>query len=100
MALPKEELASKVSWPADFYSTSGCCDLLFHVQEQCFVIPQIKRALADCGARFLGFFIPAEIVGHYRARFPHDRSLTDLDNWHAFEIDNPTSEIKQLPGKN
>jgi tetratricopeptide (TPR) repeat protein/SAM-dependent methyltransferase len=89
MALPKEELATKVIESTDFYSTSGCRDLLFHIHEQRFAIPQIKRALADSGMRFLGFHIPAEIVGHYRARFPRDRLLTDLDNWHAFEIDNP-----------
>jgi tetratricopeptide (TPR) repeat protein/SAM-dependent methyltransferase len=121
MALPKVELARQVIGSGDFYSTSGCRDLLFHVHEQRFAIPQIKRAVADSGTRFLGFHIPAGIVGHYRARFPHDRLLTDLDNWHAFEIDNPrtfagmyrfvlqkctrgrrsqTSQINQLQEKN
>jgi len=89
MALPKEDLATQVMGAADFYSTSGCRDLLFHVQEQCFVIPQIKCAIAASGMRFLGFHVPAETAGRYRSRFPDDRSLTDLDNWHAFEIDNP-----------
>jgi ubiquinone/menaquinone biosynthesis C-methylase UbiE len=89
MALPKGGLATKAIEWLDFYSTSECRDLLFHVQEQHFAVPQIKRAVADCSMRFLGFCIPPKIVGHYRARFPHDKFLTDLDNWHAFEIDNP-----------
>jgi tetratricopeptide (TPR) repeat protein/2-polyprenyl-3-methyl-5-hydroxy-6-metoxy-1,4-benzoquinol methylase len=89
MAMPKEELATKVMATADFYSAGGCRDLLFHVQEQRFVIPQIKTAIADSGMRFLGFFVPANIVGDYRVRFPDDRTLTDLDNWNTFEIDNP-----------
>jgi tetratricopeptide (TPR) repeat protein/2-polyprenyl-3-methyl-5-hydroxy-6-metoxy-1,4-benzoquinol methylase len=89
MALPKVQLATKVLEWRDFYSTSECRDLLFHAHEQRFSIPQIKSALAECSMRFLGFCISPKIVGQYRARFPHDRLLTDLDNWHAFEIDNP-----------
>jgi tetratricopeptide (TPR) repeat protein/2-polyprenyl-3-methyl-5-hydroxy-6-metoxy-1,4-benzoquinol methylase len=88
-ALPQGELTRKVIEWRDFYTVSECRDLLFHVHEQRFTIPEIKHAAADCGMRFLGFCVPPQIVGQYRARFPHDHLLTDLDNWHAFEIDNP-----------
>ncbi len=89
LALPEQELARTVVGFKDFYTTSECRDLLFHVQEHRFTIPQIERIVADCGMRFLGFCIPPEMVGQYRSLFPRDLTLTDLDNWHAFEVDHP-----------
>jgi tetratricopeptide (TPR) repeat protein/SAM-dependent methyltransferase len=75
----------------DFFSTSECRDLLFHVQEHQFTIPQIKEFLAENGLTFLGFAGP---VGQaYRARFPNDPAMTDLDQWHAFEGENPMAFV-------
>ena len=90
MALPEGELAKGVTMGADFFSASECRDLLFHVQEQRLTIPQLKSAIDAIGVRFLGFHVPhSKVIESYRARFPHDVTLTDLDNWQAFETDNP-----------
>jgi tetratricopeptide (TPR) repeat protein/SAM-dependent methyltransferase len=76
---------------SDFFATGECRDLLFHVQEHQVTIPQIKSLLAENGLTFLGF---SGAVGQaYRARFPDDAAMTDLDRWHAFETENPRAFI-------
>jgi Tfp pilus assembly protein PilF/SAM-dependent methyltransferase len=72
---------------ADFFTTSECRDLLFHVQEQQLSIPEIAAFLRAHGLIFLGF---TGAVGHaYRARFPADVAMTDLEQWHQFETEHP-----------
>jgi SAM-dependent methyltransferase len=72
---------------ADFFTTSECRDLLFHVQEQQLSIPEIAAFLRAHGLNFLGF---TGAVGHaYRARFQADAAMTDLEQWHQFEIEHP-----------
>jgi SAM-dependent methyltransferase len=83
----------KVTERADFYSLSMCRDLLFHVQEVCYTPARIKRELAALGLRFIGFE-EVESFGlaqNYRARFPSNPTLDDLDNWEALEasLDDP-----------
>ena len=71
----------------DFFSMSGCRDLLFHVHEHRFTLPQVESMIARLGLRFLGFEFPdsGETLARYRARF----SGSSLDNWHRFEQENP-----------
>jgi len=73
----------------DFFSTSECRDLLFHVQERCFTIPAIKALLAEMNLRFVGFCVGARVRAGYRARFPDDAAMADLDRWHLYETENP-----------
>ena len=73
----------------DFYSTSGCRDLLFHVMEHRFTIPRIKAFLVEQKLSFLGFNADPEIAEQFQTRFPGDAALTDLDKWQTFEADNP-----------
>src|SRR5439155_9703678 len=73
----------------DFFSTSECRDLLWHVQEHRLSIPQIQSFLVAHGLTFIGFERDARAVRAYRARFPDDRSMTNLDCWHAFERETP-----------
>jgi hypothetical protein len=75
----------------DFFSTSECRDLLFHVQEHQLTIPQIKAFLADTNLAFLGFANPPAQA--YRARFPDDPAMTNLDHWHTFETENPLTFV-------
>jgi SAM-dependent methyltransferase len=74
---------------ADFYSMSGCRDLLFNVMEHRFTIPRIKAFLDEQRLAFLGFELAPPVFEKFRTRFPGDAALTDLDSWHAFEADNP-----------
>ncbi|HEY2211029.1 MAG TPA: methyltransferase domain-containing protein [Bradyrhizobium sp.] len=74
----------------DFFTTSECRDLLFHVQETRVTIPAIKDFLAASGLRFLGFEFGAAPQQEHRALFSSSGwSLTDLDRWHALETAHP-----------
>ena len=79
---------------ADFYSTSGCRDIFFHVMEHRFTIPEIKSFLDQHGLRFLGFELDPKVIDKFQARFPGAEALTSLDHWHAFEADNPQTFLK------
>jgi 2-polyprenyl-3-methyl-5-hydroxy-6-metoxy-1,4-benzoquinol methylase len=74
---------------SDFFSMSECRDLLFHVQEHQFTIPQIAAFLGEAGFAFLGFETPAR--ASYLSRFPDDKTATDLANWATFESENPAT---------
>jgi 2-polyprenyl-3-methyl-5-hydroxy-6-metoxy-1,4-benzoquinol methylase len=73
----------------DFYSVSGCRDLLFHVMERRFTIPRIKAFLDAEGLEFLGFDLDPAIIERFQRRFPDRAALRDLEFWRAFEADNP-----------
>ena len=76
---------------SDYYYLSMCRDLLFHVQEHDFDIPDIAEALKNMGLLFLGFnFTDASsAVMQYRLMFPDNSEADNLSNWHAFEQKNP-----------
>jgi SAM-dependent methyltransferase len=81
-------LRSLTSWP-DFFTTSNCRDLLFHVQEHRTTLPEIKSFLISNKLQFAGFYLAMPFWRRFAARFP-DRSAADnLDCWHAFEIESP-----------
>ena len=74
----------------DFYTTSMCRDLLFHVQEIDFTIPMIEKALNDLGLRFCGFVdIFGKRLKPYCAFAPHDPKGLDLNSWANYEAGNP-----------
>jgi len=89
-----DPLIKNISLNQDFYSTSAVRDLLFHVQEHCFTIPQISKILQDFNLEFLGFTINNDFIkSKYSQSFPKDIKNTSLDNWHQFEINNPNTFI-------
>jgi Tfp pilus assembly protein PilF/2-polyprenyl-3-methyl-5-hydroxy-6-metoxy-1,4-benzoquinol methylase len=73
----------------DFFTTSECRDLLFHVQEHLLSIPEIKHFLGANDLHFIGFEVDGQTIDAYRARVPDDRSMVDLDRWHTFETERP-----------
>jgi SAM-dependent methyltransferase len=73
----------------DFYSASGCRDLLFNVMEHRFTIPEIASFLKEHGLVFHGFELDASIMEKFQRRHPESEALIDLDYWNAFEADNP-----------
>ena len=77
----------------DFYSTSACRDLLFHVQEHQLSLPEIDAFLQSHGLRFIGFETSAHTLTTYRQEFPDDPSATNLSNWHQFEQRHPDTFI-------
>jgi hypothetical protein len=77
----------------DFFSTSECRDLLFHVHERRFTLPAIAAFLDRNDLKFLGFDIGADIKRRFRARFPAEKDLSDLTYWDAFETQHPDTFI-------
>jgi len=71
---------------SDFFSTSGCRDLLFNVMEHQFTIPQINAFLDANQLTFLGFEqLPSEVLEQFQHQFPDPAAQRDLASWHAFE---------------
>jgi 2-polyprenyl-3-methyl-5-hydroxy-6-metoxy-1,4-benzoquinol methylase/tetratricopeptide (TPR) repeat protein len=81
-------LPSKVTDRLDFFSTSRCRDLLFHVQEHQFALPEIDDFLRQNQLIFLGFDLPSGALLRFRQRFANQGAMTDLALWHAFEMEN------------
>jgi tetratricopeptide (TPR) repeat protein/SAM-dependent methyltransferase len=73
---------------ADFYTTSTCRDLLFHVQESRLNLAGIAAFLRENKLTLLGFVQDHDVLAAYRARFADDPAAIDLANWQAFEADN------------
>ena len=78
---------------SDFYSTSECRDLLFHVQEHRLTLDQIETFIAECGLHFVGFELHPDAIYRYRSRFADDQPVTNLRNWALFEAENPDTFI-------
>ena len=76
----------------DFFTISECRDLLFHVQEHRMTLPQIAAFIAEAKGDLprVSKLIRA-LFKAFEARFPEDKSKTDLACWHQFEIENPGS---------
>jgi 2-polyprenyl-3-methyl-5-hydroxy-6-metoxy-1,4-benzoquinol methylase len=62
----------------DFYSTSECRDLLFHVQEHRMTLTGIDAFLRENDLVFLGFEIKPNFLRAYKLRFPDDAAATNL----------------------
>ncbi len=80
-----------VTASVDFFSMSGCRDLLFHVQEHRFTIPQLAGFMTENGLAFVGFDLDHFTTQKYLSKFPHDRTMTDFACWDALERDNPST---------
>ena len=75
---------------SDFFNLSNCRDLLFHVQEHRFTLPQIETALQDFKLKFLGFEMRDQrAVRKFSKTHPSKQALTSLSLWHKFELENP-----------
>lgn len=77
----------------DFYSTSACRDLLFHVQEHQMTLPEINAFLQSHGLRFIGFETDAATLNTYHNAFPDDPAATNLCNWQQYEQQHPQTFI-------
>ncbi len=88
-AFPPGTPGKSVLNSGDFYATSDCRDLLFHVQEYQHTIPEIAAFIAAENLTFLGFHLDARTLRAYAAHFPDDVTMTDLTHWDAFERTHP-----------
>lgn len=89
----QDRMFRRLSTTRDFSSTSSCRDLLFHVQEHRFTLPQIAGALEELDLQFVGFALEPEVVRAYQLRFPDDQDMRGLDSWHVFEQEYPDTFV-------
>jgi len=83
-------LKSAIYWN-DFFATSECRDLLFHVQEHHVTLREIKLFLAATGVQFGGFMLDALTFQRFATRFPEPAAMTNLDCWQEFESQAPST---------
>jgi Flp pilus assembly protein TadD/2-polyprenyl-3-methyl-5-hydroxy-6-metoxy-1,4-benzoquinol methylase len=89
LGLGDDAAAKSLSRSSDFFATSSCRDLFFHIEEHPTTIPAIKEFLGANDLSFIGF--DGHMRAEYAERFPADRAMTDLDCWHEFEIEHPNA---------
>ena len=76
----------------DFYSLSTFRDLLLHVQEHTFTLPDLKETIETLGLTFCGFeFQDTRILNLFRKENLRPDDIYDLDTWHQFEKQNPST---------
>ena len=91
MNAPEGTAHHNVTASRDFFTTSACRDLLFHVQEHQLTIPEISEFLAQNDLTFLGFEVDVAVLHRFGLMFPDAEAVTSLDRWHQFEQENPAS---------
>jgi len=72
----------------DFHSMGSLRDLLFHVQEHRFTIPQIQHCLTKLGLKFCGFEVGIITQDFKRTNSGEDDAY-DLIKWHTYEQAHP-----------
>ena len=72
----------------DFFSLSMLRDLIFHIQEHRFTLPQIKNCLDELRLKFCGF-TTKDAISNLRKFHGRDVDISDLSLWHQYEKKNP-----------
>ena len=85
----KNRYKQVMSWP-DFYNLSELRDLLFHVQEYRFNIPQIQECLEELGLKFCGFTNKA-LLRRFGKSNTGVKDPYNLDKWHLYEKSYPST---------
>lgn len=76
---------------ADFYTMSAYRDLIFHEEEHCFTLSEIKALLLKYDLKFIGFSgLKNSAVGAFVQLYGADH-LNNLDAWAEFEGNNPST---------
>ena len=83
---------ARISNTEDFFSASEVRDLIFHVKEHRFTLPQIQAALEALDLKFLGFEMRNQgAFRMFKKSHPEKDALTSLALWHEFERQNPNT---------
>jgi 2-polyprenyl-3-methyl-5-hydroxy-6-metoxy-1,4-benzoquinol methylase/tetratricopeptide (TPR) repeat protein len=86
MSQPKDHPLRDITTSGDFYSTSTCRDLVFHIQETRYTPLQIKALLDDHGLEFLFFSLGPLVMNEFQKMFPKPEDAADLACWDEFEV--------------
>lgn len=85
LALPLDHVARRVTRFPDFFSVSGCRDLIMHVQERTYSISELASSLDALGLRFLGFQTDGVTQARFASMYSAADASADLANWDAYE---------------
>ena len=88
LAESHDENHKRLTESSDFFSLSTLRDLIFHVQELCFTLPQIKTHLDKLGLKFCGFE-NKNAISNFREFHGNEADIYDLELWHEYEEQNP-----------
>jgi hypothetical protein len=87
------EWAKEIISIYDFYSLSNCRDLIFHVCEHCFTIPQLQTIMQQFNLDFIGLQVNSSTRQLYHKMFPNDLKMNKLEQWHQLEEAHPLTFI-------
>jgi len=74
----------------DFYTLSGCRDLMLHEQETQYTIPELKNLLEHNNLTFLGLGMPHRLLAStIQQNFGANADIHDIDNWQKAESLSP-----------
>lgn len=89
-SLDESHPARSIIESPDFYTLSECRDLVFHVCEHQYTLPEIKETLGKLDLEFIGFEFPEfRTLREFKSSFPDQHSEKNLDHWNEFEQNNP-----------
>ena len=86
-----DSIKNRLNSSSDFFSTSACRDLLFHVQEHRMDLKILSDFFKEHNLNFLGFEIDSTVIRSYKNRFSNDPSMTNLNQWQIYEEENPNT---------
>ena len=87
-----DENHQRLTKSGDFFSLSMIRDLIFHVQEHRFTLPQIKNCLDELELKFCGFE-NKDVISNFRELHGEASDIYDLELWHQFEERTPKAFI-------
>ena len=88
LAESHDENHQRLATSSNFFSLSMLRDLIFHVQEHRFTIPQIKNHLNELELRFCGFENKG-VISNFKKLHRNEADIYDLEMWHQYEERNP-----------
>lgn len=89
-ALPDHQELKQILALNDFYTTSACRDLLFHVQEHRFTFLTLENFLDKCDLKFLNFLSTrGNFTKKFKEMYSDPNDFYDLGKWHKYEKNNP-----------
>ncbi len=92
--LPQGHKIRKILKSSDFYTTSGCRDLIFHVQEHRYTIAQLRETLEKLGLVFVRMIFRDNAAHNaYALQFPDDKTAKNLDYIEQYEQEQPDTFI-------
>ena len=80
LACSRDEKYKRLTSFQEFFSLSELRDLIFHVQEHRFTLPQIKNSLEELELKFCGF-TNQEVIRRFRERYGKEADIYSLDLW-------------------